>query len=165
VSLATAVRGRPGWVNPHTLTQHAVTRARGLAAVHALHTTDQAKHVANIAAAVTAIAGVGTSKSSLVGLPLTSRLAIGLLAFRKGMVKSAVQPNSDFPRTGPLEERCPRREIETAPEISYSLDRSDALHQLPRRFLSITYAGPQMNRSRCVGTLGECLCADPWRPL
>jgi hypothetical protein len=52
--------GRPGWVNPHPHTQHAVTGARGSAAVHELHTADHAKHVANIAAAVaafTAIAG------------------------------------------------------------------------------------------------------------
>jgi hypothetical protein len=45
---------RPGWVNPHTLTQHAVTGARGLAAVHALYTADHAKYVANILAAVAA---------------------------------------------------------------------------------------------------------------
>jgi hypothetical protein len=30
-----------------------------------------------------------------------SQLAIGLWAIREGMVKSAVQPNSGFPRTGP----------------------------------------------------------------
>jgi hypothetical protein len=32
-----------------------------------------------------------------------SPLAIGLWAIREGMVKSAVQPNSGFPRTEPLE--------------------------------------------------------------
>jgi hypothetical protein len=66
--------------------------------VYALRTADQAKHVTNIAAAVaafTAIAGVGTSRSSTGrGLPLTSRLAMGLRAIPKGMVKSAIQPKS-----------------------------------------------------------------------
>jgi hypothetical protein len=36
------------------------------------------------------------------GLPLTSRLAIGLLEIRKGMVTGAVQPKSLFPCTGPI---------------------------------------------------------------
>jgi hypothetical protein len=49
------------------------------------------------------------------GLPLTSLLAIGLWAIRKGMVKSAVQPKSGFPCTGPLQ-GVPRHEIQTAPE-------------------------------------------------
>jgi DNA-binding CsgD family transcriptional regulator len=44
-----------------------------------------------------------------------SRLAIGLWAIRKGMVKGVVEPNSGFPRTGPLE-RCPAHEIQIAPE-------------------------------------------------
>jgi hypothetical protein len=48
--------GRPPWSATRTLSQHAVTRARGLAAV--LHAADHSKHVANIAAAAfTAIAG------------------------------------------------------------------------------------------------------------
>ena len=51
-----------GRVNPHTLTQPVLTRARSLAAV--LHAADHATHLANIAvAAFTAIAG-GTSRSS-----------------------------------------------------------------------------------------------------
>jgi hypothetical protein len=55
--------------NPHTLTQHAVTGACSLAAVHALHTADHVKHVANIAAAMTAfteIAGWGRAGPQLV---------------------------------------------------------------------------------------------------
>jgi DNA-binding CsgD family transcriptional regulator len=43
-----------------------------------------------------------------------SRLEIGLWAIRERMVKSAAQPKSSFQCTGPLEERCPRHEIETA---------------------------------------------------
>jgi hypothetical protein len=45
-----------------------------------LHAADHAKHLANIAAAAfTAIAAVGTSiPPNWSGLPLTSRLAIGL---------------------------------------------------------------------------------------
>jgi DNA-binding CsgD family transcriptional regulator len=42
-----------------------------------------------------------------------SPLAIGLWAIREGMVKSAVQPKSGFPRTGP---QGSRPEIQTAPE-------------------------------------------------
>jgi hypothetical protein len=63
---------------------------------------NSAKHVANIAAA-TAFTAIRWCEDERIlnwsGLPLTSRLAIGLLATRKGMVKSAVQPKSLFPYT------------------------------------------------------------------
>jgi DNA-binding CsgD family transcriptional regulator len=44
-----------------------------------------------------------------------SRLGIGLWAIRKGMLKSAVQPKSDFPCTGPSQDMS-RQEIQLAPE-------------------------------------------------
>jgi DNA-binding CsgD family transcriptional regulator len=44
-----------------------------------------------------------------------SRLGIGLWAIRKGMLKSAVQPKSGFPRTGPSQD-VSRHEIQLAPE-------------------------------------------------
>jgi hypothetical protein len=64
--LATAVPGGQGGSTRTPSPNMLLPGPRGLAAVHALHTADHAKRVANIAAAVafTAIAGVGTSRSS-----------------------------------------------------------------------------------------------------
>jgi hypothetical protein len=92
VSLATLFRGPTG-PDHYTQTQVTVTGTSGLAAVHTLHTADHAKHVANAAAvaAFTAIAGVRTEQVlNWSGLPLISRVAMGLRAIRKGMVKRAV---------------------------------------------------------------------------
>jgi hypothetical protein len=84
-----------------TLTLPAVTGARGLAAV--LHAANHATHLANIAAAAFTANRRGEDEQVLnwSGLALTSRLAIGLLAIRKGMATSAVQLPA-FPSTGPL---------------------------------------------------------------
>jgi hypothetical protein len=72
-----------------------------LAAV--LHAANHATHLANIAAAAFTANRRGEDEQVLnwSGLALTSRLAIGLLAIRKGMATSAVQLPA-FPSTGPL---------------------------------------------------------------
>lgn len=78
MGLATGVPGGQA-ADQRTWTQAAVTVSVALVAVLALHTADHAKHVANIAAAFTPMAGRGDEQVlNWSGLPLTSRFAIGL---------------------------------------------------------------------------------------
>jgi hypothetical protein len=74
------------------------------AAIEGLLTTGP-EQLANIAAAWRRPPGWRRAGPHLVGLPLSSRLAIGLWAAGKGMVKSAVQPGVSYAYTGPLVSR------------------------------------------------------------